>query len=476
MNRSHFSTASRLLAAAMLIGSLASPARAEVIIPRADDGATVYSGTTGLCLLCTVSDEALVIDGDLTNYATLTIPLGVTGGAYLGVTFPEVVAVDGRWRAGFLVENENGPLGVQLLGRMVLRTYLGGELQQTAGGTSLLTLNLIGGSRGYVVLNAQRPFDEIRISVEGAASLLTSLRVYYAGARSLPQYETEITLALASQGAGVYSGTGGLCLGCAVTDEGLVIDNDLASHATINLPLGVTGSAHVGVTLPRIVPGGRAVGFLVSDGSGPLGIQLLEQLTLTTYLGGEVQETATKDHGLRLSLIRGGQQGAVRFFAREPFDEVRLEVSGLALALTTVHVHAAGVATRTQVDRQAGETAAVFEADALADAFEALLDGAERAGAAPSAAVLQAGATLGHAYPNPTASTAALALTVEAPQHVRVAAYDLTGRRVAVLHDGALPEGTHTLRFDGATLPAGTYLIRAEGETFQLTRPLVLSR
>jgi hypothetical protein len=42
------------------------------------NGATVgSSGTAGLCLLCSVSGTANLLDADLTNFATISIPVGV---------------------------------------------------------------------------------------------------------------------------------------------------------------------------------------------------------------------------------------------------------------------------------------------------------------------------------------------------------------------------------------------------------------
>jgi hypothetical protein len=46
-----------------------------------------------------------------------------------------------------------------------------------------------------------------------------------------------------------------------------------------------------------------------------------------------------------------------------------------------------------------------------------------------------------------------------------VALYDVLGRRVGLLHDGALPAGSHTFRLDGRGLPAGVYVVKALAET-----------
>jgi hypothetical protein len=72
--------------------------------------------------------------------------------------------------------------------------------------------------------------------------------------------------------------------------------------------------------------------------------------------------------------------------------------------------------------------------------------------------------TLSPVHPNPTASRAAISLDVRTAQAVRVAVFDVLGRRVAVLHEGPLGAGAHRLRLDAAALPAGVYVVRATGD------------
>ena len=68
--------------------------------------------------------------------------------------------------------------------------------------------------------------------------------------------------------------------------------------------------------------------------------------------------------------------------------------------------------------------------------------------------------------PNPARDQAALTLRVEEPQAVRVEAFDLLGRRVAVLHDGLVASGSPlTLSLDTQDLPAGVYVVRAVGNS-----------
>ena len=79
--------------------------------------------------------------------------------------------------------------------------------------------------------------------------------------------------------------------------------------------------------------------------------------------------------------------------------------------------------------------------------------------------------------PNPTAGTSELTLSVDAAQTVRAEVFDVSGRRVATLFDGAAAPGADvTLTVEGASLPAGVYLVRVQGETFDAAQRLTIAR
>ena len=71
------------------------------------------------------------------------------------------------------------------------------------------------------------------------------------------------------------------------------------------------------------------------------------------------------------------------------------------------------------------------------------------------------------AAPNPFRDQARFTLRLAAPQQVRLTLLDLQGRRVRLLHEGALAAGEHPFTVDGRGLPAGAYLVAAEGERFR---------
>ena len=69
---------------------------------------------------------------------------------------------------------------------------------------------------------------------------------------------------------------------------------------------------------------------------------------------------------------------------------------------------------------------------------------------------------LGPAQPNPFGTSTTLSYRLADPGDVRLDVYDVTGRRVATVVDGAHAAGPHTATFDASGLSSGVYLIRLQ--------------
>ncbi|WP_263784411.1 T9SS type A sorting domain-containing protein [Salinibacter grassmerensis] len=81
--------------------------------------------------------------------------------------------------------------------------------------------------------------------------------------------------------------------------------------------------------------------------------------------------------------------------------------------------------------------------------------------------------------PNPATRQATVKVAVQERQTVRLALYDVLGRRVATLYDGPLPaHETRTFRLNAGRqgLPSGTYFLRINGERVTDTRRLAIVR
>ena len=62
-------------------------------------------------------------------------------------------------------------------------------------------------------------------------------------------------------------------------------------------------------------------------------------------------------------------------------------------------------------------------------------------------------------YPNPFNPATAVQVQMRERQPVRLAVYDVLGREVAVLIDGIMDAGMHTVTFDGTSFSSGVYLL-----------------
>jgi surface protein len=78
-------------------------------------------------------------------------------------------------------------------------------------------------------------------------------------------------------------------------------------------------------------------------------------------------------------------------------------------------------------------------------------------------------------YPNPFNPSTNFTLAMATDQHVEISVYDLTGRKVATLHNGTLAgQITHTFAFNGSQLASGKYLVRVQGDDFAATKLITL--
>jgi hypothetical protein len=82
--------------------------------------------------------------------------------------------------------------------------------------------------------------------------------------------------------------------------------------------------------------------------------------------------------------------------------------------------------------------------------------------------------------PNPATFSTDIEYFLAAEAHVTISAYDVSGRRVAVLEDGDRGSGRHVVRWDtgegGSALSPGTYFIELRAGSARSVRKLVLAR
>lgn len=277
-----------------------------------------------------------VIDSDPDNFATLNFTLGPGS---LSVK-DELTTYTAGTFAGFDMESTS-LLSVGLLDDITITTYLDGVQQEIASGTSdgILALNTSilnsGNERSQIGFVTTLDFDEVKITGTGA---LGSMNVYGLSLKEFcpadpsvlvcntPVMATEPDFPLLVNG--VNTGISGVGLG-AITNTNAVIDADDSNFATIDLALGVGGSASLSVLDPiGTYPANTYTGFDLETG-GLLNLDLLNSATLTTYLDGNQQEVVDGTSEDLLAVDSGllfGNAGRyqIGFVATQPFDEVQI--------------------------------------------------------------------------------------------------------------------------------------------------------
>jgi hypothetical protein len=83
-------------------------------------------------------------------------------------------------------------------------------------------------------------------------------------------------------------------------------------------------------------------------------------------------------------------------------------------------------------------------------------------------------AALTQNYPNPFNPSTVIGYQLAVSGNAKVTVYDVLGRQVAVLVDGVMPAGSHTVTFDASNLTSGVYLYRLEADGKVLTRKMML--
>ncbi len=316
---------------------------------------TVTENTNGLCLLgCGISNLNNLTDTNLSNYTTISTLLG------LGVTHTITVTdnttdefFEGGSYAGFLIEN-GSVAQIDLLGAITIRTYLNGVPQETNSGASLVTLgsSLLNNNQFYVGFYTTLDYDSIEVSIASLAGIASSTNIYYPVTNSFcvgPNLEPNTPTLInkpdfPARVVDEHTGMGGVLNVGSVTNTNAAVDSNSNSYASIDFTLGViaTGSISIKDELTNY-PAQTYVGFDIENAS-VLNLELLDEITITTYLDGVQQEVKTGssellsvDSGL---LFTGTERSQVGFVTSLPFDEAQLSIQQtLTLDLGSTRVY-----------------------------------------------------------------------------------------------------------------------------------------
>ena len=134
------------------------------------------SGTNGVCAGCTVTNTGNVVDTNLGNSGTISLPVGIAGSGFICVSLGQTYPAGSI--AGFTADLNGGLAG--LLNGSTLTTRLSGIDQETVSGSaSLLNLGGLGGGNNLAYLTTLS-FDELCIEYASLLGVLSTFETYYA--------------------------------------------------------------------------------------------------------------------------------------------------------------------------------------------------------------------------------------------------------------------------------------------------------
>jgi hypothetical protein len=287
-------------------------------------------------------------DESTNNFATVSITgLGCSGTISVKDNDEADIYPAGTW-AGFRI-GSSGLLSVNIASEVTITTYLNGTLQDTYNGvTSLVGLNsnlLLPDGTTNLGFITTKPFNEIRITYSALVGLLFTGTVYHAVIMKFnpgpsincglsnpwrqPAYPVQVT----------NSGFTGVTLGTILNPQN-IIDPNINNFATITLPLGIAATGYISVKdQVTDYTAGHFAGFEISN-SALVGVLLLNNVTITTYLNGVQRQAMTLSTSLiEFPLLTGTGRRAVGFYTGLSFDEIRLTLNqpiGLNLGSTLV--------------------------------------------------------------------------------------------------------------------------------------------
>jgi hypothetical protein len=139
------------------------------------------------------------------------------------------------------------------------------------------------------------------------------------------------------------TGSGGLCVGCSVTNPANSTDGNGSTYSEMNLTVSTLGAyVYQNVFFPSAGTAGQYVGFVVEDANlGTLNASVLGGLSITTFNGGSSNNDAQNSTALSIHLLGGS---TTRYYVEFPvssgFDQVQIRMNaGILGALSSLRIY-----------------------------------------------------------------------------------------------------------------------------------------
>ncbi|WP_062697393.1 T9SS type A sorting domain-containing protein [Chryseobacterium indologenes] len=296
---------------------------------------------SGICLACYNGSMNPVVDADLNNKVSMGNFASLVSGNGISVKNTNTTYPAG-YITGFNVDLGTSFITVDLLSSLRISTYKNGVLQESTTSSTLLSVPAFGGNKNRIFLHFKttKEFNEVRLYQTNVLSVFSAMNVYYAFAfdpAKVPVDTNGICDDIIA-GSGVDGNVSGSSSFIAplsfVQNRERIGDGDKNSYGSIVLPAGLLGSYSVGVLdKNQVYPAGNRTGFVISpDDEGKLlSAEFLKNITVETYLYGQLQDSRTLSDGGGLINIKvlgfGSGKQKVTVTTTKPFNEVRLKIT-----------------------------------------------------------------------------------------------------------------------------------------------------
>lgn len=313
-----------------------------------------------------------IIDQDMSTYATYTG--GLTLVDNLQIVGVKKKDAQSKWtsessgkRVGFVVEMNNGMLGVNALEFYQIRLYNEGQKvhEGVISQWNTISAGLIGDNqvqkvRFSIEVPTNTTFDEITLWKSGVLGLqLSALRIYGVYMEELsaacddPLGSSSTIISRTTTGASInYGHTGffGLAqISTFMKDLQNLIDDDVDNTYTYSDGVKAGVKASYAVNLGRTFTGKRyQVGLIMEKNTYLANLEVINKFSFSTYFKGQLKETKTGWNVLGLDAIGYGDKIYLLMNPKNDFDEVRLEIGELVEALNGLKIY--GVFVRNDAD------------------------------------------------------------------------------------------------------------------------------
>mgnify|MGYP001053416310 FL=1 len=310
---------------------------------------------TQLCLGSNYVDLNKIIDDDVTTgayYGSILDVLnskGVTVKNY-DTTYPAGTVT------GYLFSSEQ-VLSLGILNGVYVSTYLNGQLQEVKSAGSLLSISIlsVSNTKSYLTFTTTKPFNEVRFYTSGLAkNFLNGLKVYSAFAfSSLNPNQLNVehcNMPIAGRTVNVSYDGPGICAACNLINADNIINANSNDFAALVTPVTILSSPSVGVlNTGGVYPAGYNAGFVVSnsDGNALAMVNILNTMSVETYLFGQKQESTTVSSGtgggllsLKILSFNNANRAKIGFKTSKPFNEIRFRQNfGASVAIAATKIY-----------------------------------------------------------------------------------------------------------------------------------------